>query len=131
LLGISIDGPETMHDYFRVDKGGSGTFARVLAGIRLAHKHKVEFNVLTTVNSANVEHGREVYRFLRDDLGAAYMQFIPIIERDNDTGFQEGNEVTDRSITGEQYGRFLIETFNEWVTNDVGKVFVQLFDVAL
>lgn len=131
LLGISIDGPAAMHDYYRVDKGGSPTFARVMAGIELAKKHNVEFNVLVTVNSANVAHGLEVYRFLRDEAGARYMQFIPIIERDNDTGFQEGTDVTDRSVTGEQYGQFLIEIFNEWVTNDVGTVFVQLFDVAV
>ncbi len=131
LLGISIDGPAAMHDYYRVDKGGSPTWARVMAGIALAKKHNVEFNVLVTVNSANVAHGAEVYRFLRDEVGARYMQFIPIIERDNETGFQEGTDVTDRSVTGEQYGQFLIEVFNEWVTNDVGTVFVQLFDVAV
>lgn len=131
LLGISIDGPAPMHDAYRVDKGGSPTFARVMAGIQLAKKHGVEFNVLATVNAANVAHGVEVYRFLRDEVGAAFMQFIPIIERDNDTGYQEGDTVTDRSVTGEQYGRFLIEVFDEWVSHDVGTVFVQLFDVAL
>lgn len=131
LLGISIDGPAAMHDYYRVDKGGSPTCARVLDGIELAKKHGVDFNVLTTVNSANVEHGLEVYRFLRDEVGASFMQFIPIIERDNETGFQEGEDVTDRSVTGEQYGRFLIEIYDEWVRKDVGQVFVQLFDVAL
>lgn len=131
LLGISIDGPAAMHDAYRVDKGGSPTFARVMDGINLARKHNVEFNILTTVNAANAEHGVEVYRFLRDETGASFIQFIPIIERDNETGFQEGTDVTDRSVTGEQYGRFLIDVFDEWVTNDVGSVFVQLFDVAL
>lgn len=131
LLGISIDGPQAMHDYYRVDKGGSPTFHRVMAGIDLAKKHGVEFNILATVNAANVAHGVEVYRFIRDEIGAAFIQFIPIIERDNETGYQEGTDVTDRSVTGAQYGQFLIEVFDEWVRNDVGEVFVQLFDVAL
>jgi len=131
LLGISIDGPQALHDAYRVDKGGSPTWARVMAGINLAKKHQVEFNVLTTVNAANGDHGLEVYRFLRDEVGAAFIQFIPIIERENETGFQEGNSVTDRSVTGEQYGRFLTAAFDEWVRHDVGRVFVQLFDVAL
>ncbi len=131
LLGISIDGPAPLHDIYRVDKGGSPTFARVMKGLELARKHGVEYNILATVNAANVDHALEVYRFLRDEAGASFIQFIPIIERDNDSGFQEGNNVTDRSVTGEQYGRFLIEVFDEWVAQDVGKVFVQLFDVAL
>jgi len=131
LLGISIDGPASMHDTYRVDKGGSPTFGRVMAGIELAKRHDVEFNVLATVNAANVKHGIEVYQFLRDQVGASFMQFIPIIERANESGYQEGSTVTDRSITGEQYGEFLIEVFDVWVRNDVGRVFVQLFDVAL
>lgn len=131
LLGISIDGPQALHDAYRVDKGGSPTWHRVMQGIEFARKHGVEFNVLTTVHAANAAHGRAVYRFLRDEVGASFIQFIPIIERDNETGFQEGNTVTDRSVTGEQYGTFLIEVFDEWVRKDVGKMFVQLFDVAL
>lgn len=131
LLGISIDGPEAMHDEYRVDKGGSPTWHRVMQGINLARKHRVEFNVLTTVNAANVAHGPAVYRFLRDEVGATFIQFIPIIERDNDTGFQEGTAVTDRSVSGEEYGHFLIEVFDEWVRHDVGTMYVQLFDVAL
>lgn len=131
LLGISIDGPAHMHDAYRVDKGGSPTWQRVMNGINLAKKHQVEFNILATVNAANVRHGLEVYRFLRDEVGTSFIQFIPIIERDNETGYQEGNTVTDRSVTGAEYGEFLIEVFDEWCSYDVGKMFVQLFDVAL
>jgi uncharacterized protein len=131
LLGISLDGPRALHDAYRVDKGGSPTFDRVMAGIDLAKKHKVEFNILTTVNAANGDHGLEVYRCLRDDVGTSFIQFIPIVERDNATGFQEGEKVTDRSVTGRQYGQFLIAVFDEWVRRDVGRVFVQLFDISL
>jgi len=131
LLGISLDGPRAMHDTYRVDKGGSPTFDRVMAGVALVKKHQVDFNILTTVNAANADHGLEVYRFLRDEVGTSFVQFIPIVERDNATGYQEGERVTKRSVTGRQYGSFLIAVFDEWVRRDVGRVFVQLFDVAL
>jgi uncharacterized protein len=131
LLGISLDGPRAFHDTYRVDKGGKPTFDRVMAGIALAKKHKVEFNILTTVNAANGDHGLDVYRFLRDEVGTSFIQFIPIVERDNATGYQEGDKVTNRSVTGRQYGQFLIAVFDEWVRRDVGKVFVQLFDICL
>lgn len=131
LIGVSLDGPRELHNAYRVDKGGVPTFDRVLRGIELLKKHRVEFNVLTTVHAANVDHPLDVYRFLREEVGARFIQFIPIVERANETGFQEGNCVTARSVTGKQYGDFLIAIFNEWVRRDVGRVFVQLFDVAL
>ncbi|MCC6166707.1 MAG: anaerobic sulfatase maturase [Caldilineaceae bacterium] len=131
LIGISIDGPQPLHDRYRVDKGGKPTFGRVMAGLELLKKHRVEFNILTTVHAGNVEHGLEVYRFLRDEAGTRFMQFIPIVERANETGFQEGDDVTDRSLTGAQYGEFLCAIFDEWVRRDVGRIFVQIFDVAL
>jgi len=131
LIGISLDGPREMHDAYRVDKAGKPTFDRVMVGVELLKKHGVEFNVLTTIHAANVEHPLEVYRFLQDEVGAQFLQFIPIVERDNETGFQEGEKVTERSVTGRQYGDFLIAIFDEWVRRDVGRVFVQIFDVAL
>ena len=81
LVGVSIDGPRAMHDAYRVDKGGKPTFDRVMAGLDVLRRHGVEWNALTTVNAANGDHGREVYCFLRDELGAQFMQFIPIVER--------------------------------------------------
>jgi uncharacterized protein len=131
LIGVSLDGPRELHDHYRVDKGGKGTFDRVIAGIDLLKKHNVEFNILTTLNAANVQHPLDVYHFLRDEVGTPFMQFIPIVERDNATGFQEGDHITPRSVTGRQYGDFLIAIFDEWVRRDVGRVFVQIFDVAL
>jgi len=131
LIGVSLDGPRELHDCYRKDKGGKGTFDRVIAGIELLKQHRVDFNILTTLNAANVEQPLRVYRFLRDEIGTDFVQFIPIVERDNSTGFQEGAQVTPRSVTGRQYGDFLIAVFDEWVRHDVGRVFVQLFDVAL
>lgn len=131
LIGVSLDGPQALHDAYRVDKGGAPTFERVIRGIDLLKKHGVEFNILTTVHAANADHPLEIYRFIRDTIGAQFMQFIPIVERDNETGYQEGNVVTDRSVTAEQYGRFLTTIFDEWVRRDVGRAYVQIFDVAL
>jgi uncharacterized protein len=131
LIGISLDGPRELHDAYRVDKGGKPTFDQVMAGVSQLKKHSVDFNILTCVHSANADAPLEVYRFLRDELEAQFIQFIPIVERDNDTGFQAGQKVTQRSVTGRQYGDFLIAIFDEWVRRDVGNVFVQIFDVAL
>lgn len=131
LVGLSLDGPRHLHDAYRRDKGNQPTFDRVMRGLRLLQKHRVEYNILTTVHAANADHPLEVYRFLRDQAGAQFIQFIPIVERDNTTGFQEGEKLTARSVSGEQYGRFLIAVFDEWVRHDVGKIFVQIFDVSL
>jgi uncharacterized protein len=131
LIGLSLDGPRELHDYYRVDKGGRPTFDRVMGGLELLEKHKVEFNILTAVHAANAGRPLEVYHFLRDKVGTQFIQFIPIVERDKKTGFQEGEKVTGRSVTGKQYGDFLITIFDEWVRRDVGRVFVQIFDVAL
>ena len=147
LVGISIDGPREMHDAYRVNKGGRGSFDQVMRGLGHLRDGAVEWNALTTIHAANAAHGREVYRFLRDACGARFVQFIPIIERvaeaaedgtvpwtswrDRPLYVQQGDRVTGRSVTGEQYGRFLIDVFEEWVRRDVGEVYVQMFDVAL
>lgn len=134
LVGLSLDGPREMHDAYRVDKGGQPTFHKVLRSARLMQKHKVDFNILTTVHAANGEHPLEVYRFLRDEVGTQFIQLIPIVERINErgeVGNQEGSRVTDRSVKPDQWGRFLITIFDEWLRRDVGKVFVQMFDAAL
>ncbi|RBP15733.1 uncharacterized protein DFR50_1072 [Roseiarcus fermentans] len=150
VVGLSVDGPQALHDAYRRDRRGQGTFDLVMRAQRLLAKHGVEFNILCTVNAANQTRGREVYRFFRDDLAAKWIQFIPIVERAtaetlaianqgwSDKGggkrllyTQTGDLVTDRSVGPEAYGRFLIDVFEEWVRRDVGKVFVQLFDVTL
>ena len=131
LIGLSIDGPKTLHDRFRKDKSGDGTFDRAVQAARLLQKNKVEFNILCTVNSKNADHPLEVYRYFRDELDAHYLQFIPIVERENESGLQEGEKVTDRSVGPVQWGRFLVEIFDEWVRRDVGETFVLNFDGIL
>jgi uncharacterized protein len=131
LVGLSLDGPKKLHDAYRMDKSGRSVFERVMRALRLLQEHQVEFNILATINGANAGHPLDVYRFLRDDAGAQFIQFIPIVERDNESGFVEGNQVTDRTVAARQYGHFLISIFDEWVRHDVGRVFVNYFDAAL
>jgi uncharacterized protein len=150
LVGLSVDGTPEIHDTYRLDKGGAGTFQRVMRGWEALRRHGVDYNILCTVNAANQHHGRTVYRFFRDELEATWMQFIPIVERatpellplanegwseppggDRPLYLQAGSLVTERSVGGEQYGRFLVDIYEEWLRGDVGKIFVQLFDVTL
>ena len=133
LMGVSIDGPQHLHDAYRVDKRGGGTFDKVMRGVRLLQQHGVDLNVLTTVNRVNGDHPLEVYRFLRDEVGTEWMQFIPVVERVDASGQPAdlvGTHVSERSVRPEQFGRFLTEIFDEWVRHDVGSVFVQTFEAA-
>jgi serine-type anaerobic sulfatase-maturating enzyme len=141
LVGISVDGPRELHDAYRVDKGGQPTFDRVMRGVSFLKKHSVAFNTLTTVHRKNSYNPLEVYRFLKES-GSGYMQFIPIVERISTHTTQDGMvlvspsfsdraRVSDWSVEPVQFGRFLSTIFDEWVRNDVGKTFVQLFDVSL
>jgi len=149
LIGLSMDGPPDIHDAQRVDKGGKPTHAKVLEAARLLREHGAEFNILCTVHALNGDRGREVYQYFRDVVGASFVQFIPIIERATpeliavaESGWgshvegrplytQAGSLVTGRSITDEGWGRFLIGIFEEWARHDVGRVYVQIFDVTL
>jgi uncharacterized protein len=150
LVGLSVDGPKELHDAYRVNKGGQGSFDQVRQGWETLMEHGVDVNILCTVHAANGDHPLEVYHFFRDELKAQYMQFIPIVERATavtlslaDLGWGEhpgadrplytqvGELVTGRSVKPEQYGRFLIAIFDEWVRRDVGQIFVQSFDAAL
>jgi uncharacterized protein len=150
LVGLSMDGPKDVHDVYRVNKGGAGSFDQVMRGFDLLKKHQVDVNILCTVHAANQYHPLKVYRFFRDKLGSQFIQFIPIIERvsasllpianmgwgDRPGGERplykiEGDQVTERSVKAQTYGQFLIAIFDEWVKRDVGKVYVQHFDSAL
>lgn len=126
LVGVSLDGPPELHDAYRRDKGGRPTFDRVAAGINLLKTHQVSFNILACVNDITARHPLAVYRFLRDEIGAEFIQFIPIVEQTPAPGL-----VSTRSVSGEAYGAFLIAIFDDWVRRDVGRVSVQIFEAAL
>jgi uncharacterized protein len=150
LVGLSMDGPREMHNAYRVNKVGKGSFDQTMKTWGLLMQHGVDVNIVCTVNAANAHHPLEVYHFFRDKLRAHYLQFIPIVERSTadtlalvNNGWSEhssagrplyvqvGEHVTERSVKPEQFGRFLIAIFDEWIRSDVGKVFVQTFDMAL
>ncbi|MBS3771822.1 MAG: anaerobic sulfatase-maturation protein [Bacteroidales bacterium] len=141
LVGVSIDGPKWIHDKYRRYKNGQGSFDDVMKAIELLKKHRAEFNTLSVVNDYNSHYPRDVYRFLKG-IESKFMQFIPIVEQyaapDEDTpvelispDFQGKSEVTEWSVNPKQYGKFLTTIFDEWVTRDVGKYFVQIFDTTL
>ena len=133
LIGISIDGPQPLHDAYRVNKRGEGTFDKVMRGLRLLQKHSVELNVLTTVNRLNGDHPLDVYRFLRDEVETDWMQFIPVVERVDELGNPadlRGAFASERSVGPEQFGTFLTTIFDEWVRHDVAEVFVQTIEAA-
>jgi uncharacterized protein len=150
LVGVSIDGPRALHDAYRVDKHGRGSFDDVLRGWRCLQQHGVDLNVLCTIHAANAGHPLAVYRFFRDELDARFIQPIPIVERvtaqtidlanggwggmkgkDRPLYRQQGSLVTSRSVSADAFGRFLIAVFDEWLVRDVGRVHVTTFDVAL
>jgi uncharacterized protein len=140
LVGVSIDGPESYHDHHRKTFSGGKTFRHVMEGINMLHRNKVEFNTLSTVNSHNVKYPAEVYRFLKNT-GSGFMQFLPVVERSSPPSDHELNLVphtysgesvlTSWSVGPEDFGKFLIKIFDEWVRNDVAKYYVQIFDSTL
>jgi uncharacterized protein len=133
LVGVSIDGPEHIHDAHRLDAGGNPTFARVMKGIERLYRNRVEYNTLTTVNIHSEGRGAEVYNFLRQI--SVFMQFLPVAELLCDGKVQspeaQGADVAPWSVSAEGFGRFMCDIFDIWVTKDVGKRYVQLFDATL
>ncbi|HCR1031865.1 TPA: anaerobic sulfatase maturase [Klebsiella aerogenes] len=152
LVGLSIDGPRELHDRYRITRSGKPTFDKVMAGVDALKRHSVPFNALVTINRTNARFPLEVYRFVTRELGATYVQFNPCVEpvdftqtaphfwRD-DTIPTVGSRrarpgdldsiVTDWSVDPDDWGRFLIATFEEWVNNDLGRVQVNLFETAV
>ncbi len=146
LVGISIDGPPDLHDAYRVDKRDRPSSERVLRGLDILKKYNVDFNTLTVVNRRNSREPLRVYNYLKE-IGSGFLQFIPLVEREADPAARNlgldlaippdlhraarNPLVTEWSLLPEDYGAFLVDIYNEWVRHDVGKTFVQFFDVAL
>ena len=141
LVGLSLDGPEDLHDAFRRTKGGRPTFRRVMQTVEMFRARGVEYNTLSVVNRLSEGRGAEIYRFFRDTVRSRYMQFLPAVEHVVDVeGFhrplivspeREGARLAEWSVTADGYGQFLCDVFDEWVVGDVGQVFVQMFDATL
>ncbi len=140
LIGVSMDGPKDIHDTFRLTKNQEPTFDKVMAGINLMKKMGVEFNTLSVVNHLCEGRGAEIYRFFKS-IGSKYMQFLPAVEHVVDKeGYHrplivspetEGARIAEWSVSARGYGRFLIDIFDQWVINDVGTYYVQMFDATL
>ena len=151
LVGLSLDGPRALHDAYRVDHGGRPTWSRVMRGLRALKRHRVRFNTLTVVHRRNYGHAREVYEFLCAE-GSGFLQFLPLVERragaadwaarldhapppagpgDLVPPERAGEAAAAECAPREGYGEFLGTVFDLWVRRDVGRVFVQQFDVAL
>ena len=123
LVGISIDGPQDVHDSYRRSKTGRSSWHSVMRGIRLLQKHGVEWNAMATVNAVNGDQPEAFYQFFRD-IGCQYLQFTPVVERN-------GTELCEFSVTPDLWGRFLCGVYDQWVREDVGSIFVQTFDATL
>ena len=147
LVGISVDGPQDIHDKYRKDKGGAPTFDKVMRGVSLLYRNNVQYNTMTTVNHASEGRGLEVYEFLKS-IGSRYMQFMPVVEHvkypEGKNGkplkyarphivdpSEEGASIAPWSVGSMAFGKFMCEIFDSWVLADVGRYFVNLFDAAL
>jgi uncharacterized protein len=152
LVGLSIDGPKRLHDAYRRDKSGQGSFDRVFQAAALLNKHKVNFATLSCVNRVTAKHPLDVYRFLRDEIGSKRIQFIPIVEP---VGFRQvaprcwderlmpvlgdaesrpgnpGSIVEDWCVDPEDWGNFLCRIFDEWYRKDLGRIYVNYFEAAV
>ena len=139
LVGISIDGPQDFHDEYRKNKMGAPSYRKVMQGISLLKKHGVQYNCMAVVNDYNADYPLEFYQFFKE-IGCEFLQFTPIVERiknDNSSpttlasAKDKEAELAPFSVSPEQWGNFLCTIFDKWVREDVGKVFVQIFDSTL
>ncbi|MHC4388967.1 MAG: anaerobic sulfatase maturase, partial [Planctomycetota bacterium] len=125
LVGISIDGPRELHDYYRKDFSGAGTFDKVVRAIDKCKEHDVEFNILVLLNNINADHPDELFDFFVD-MGVKYLQFIPCVETDLETG-----KISDFAVTPQQYGEFMCRTFDRWYEHGPQKLSIRDFDSIL
>ena len=140
-VGISIDGPQAIHDYHRRGVGHKSTWEKVMRGINLLRDYGVPFHTMTAITRHSARYPILIYEFLKD-LGSIYQQYAPVVERYHEhkttiepelaaPHIRTGAAITTWSVTPESYGEFLVSIFNNWVRNDVGQVFVQLFEITL
>ncbi|MDR1783618.1 MAG: anaerobic sulfatase-maturation protein [Dysgonamonadaceae bacterium] len=123
LTGISIDGPQHCHNRYRYNSAGKGSFDDVMKGLQLLNKYQIDFNVMTAVNDYNVNFPIEIYNFFKD-LDCKYIQLLPVVDSID-------GKPASWNVPSEKWGDFLIAIFNEWKQNDIGRIFVTLFDATL
>ena len=125
-IGLSLDGPRELHDHYRVTKGQKPTHKQVVQAFQMLRRHKVHVDLLCVVHDVNVRHPTQVYRYLKE-IGGQYLQFLPLVEINDDPE----KSINPRSVPAAAYGEFLSTIFDEWVRNDIGKIFIQLFDESV
>ena len=138
LVGVSIDGPQAFHDAYRRTRQGAPSFTKVMRGIDLLNKHRVEWNAMAVVNNLNADDPLGFYHFFKQ-IGCHFIQFTPIVERiiphadgrHLAAADEAEGQLADFSVTPEQWGNFICTIFDEWVRQDVGEYFIQLFDATL
>lgn len=152
LVGLSIDGPGELHDRYRVCRNGEPTFGKVMSAVGLLHRFGVPFNTLTCVHRLNARKPLDIYRFLRDEVGAKTMQFTPVVEYrgfdrasprtlppsslplDGSPAARPGHPdsiVTDWSVDPDDWGYFLCRLFDRWASRDAGKILVNQFETLM
>lgn len=152
LVGLSIDGPEELHDQYRVAKDGTPTFNKVFAAAEMLHRHEVPFNTLTVINRVNAQQPLQVYKFLRNEVCPREIQFIPCVEPkvfrntapqkwdpktlplQDSSAARPGTSdsvVTDWSVDPDDWGTFLCKVWDFWYRRDLGKVFINQFENAV
>ena len=124
-VGLSLDGPKELHDLYRVSKKQEPTHEQVMRGYALLQKHRIPFDILCVVHDQNVQYPTEVYRFFKE-IGARYLGFLPLVELRSD-----GQGVSDHTVPAEAFGAFLCAIFDEWLSQDIGRVNVQIFEEAI
>lgn len=137
LVGLSIDGPAEFHDEYRRDSAGKPTFLKTIRAAKILTRHGVRWNAMAVVNDYNADYPEEFYDFFKE-IDCHYIQFTPIVERVRPDGnlahvtdTTPGLRLSDMTVSPQQWGEFLCRVFDRWVRQDVGKVFVQLFDATL
>ena len=124
-IGLSLDGPQGMHDRYRITRGGEPTHNQTVRAFGLLQRHGVPCDILCVVNDHNVRHPAEVYRYFRE-IGAQYIGFLPVVTPSGDS---EGG-VSPCTVPAEAFGTFLCTVFDEWMRRDTGRIMVQIFDEA-
>ncbi len=124
-VGLSLDGPQALHDRYRVTKGQKATFKQVMQGYRLLREQKVPVDILCVVHAGNVQHPLPVYRFFKE-IKAQYLSFIPLVEPQPSAS----GGVSPRTVPADAFGAFLCVIFDEWVRQDIGRILVQIFEEA-
>ena len=124
-VGLSLDGPQEMHDRYRLTKGQKPSHTQTMRAFRLLRRHRIPCDILCVLNDYNVQYPTQIYRFFKE-IGVEYMSFLPIVESMPDAP----GGVSPYTVPAAAFGSFLCTVFDEWAREDVGRIMVQIFEEA-